>query len=111
MVLRNPIEEYIHSTDEKISQTHKELFNSDSDKVKTRTELDQREIRLIMRLIEIDNELERMGFDRIYKGVTNTFMELQISKDRQSRKEYVEVNKKSQEDQLRQQLGGMIQQG
>lgn len=102
--LRNPIEEYIHSSDEKGGQSHKELFNAEGDAVRTRTELDEREIRLLLRLIKIDMSLKDMGLEPIYSDVTNTFMELQISKNRQSRAEYVQVNKSSREDELQQQM-------
>lgn len=90
--LPNHIEEYFTSEANKISR-HAELFKADDDGIDQKTELSHDEIRICLALLETEKFLNTLGIKGVYSQAVTTFMRLQVSKDRQSRKEYVEVQK------------------
>lgn len=67
----------------------KELFNIDEKNIDIKTELEDREIRQITRLLFISKEFRITGM----KKYLEVFMRLRLSKTRQSRKEIVDMIK------------------
>lgn len=67
----------------------KELFNIDEKNIDIKTELEDREIRQITRLLFISKEFKITGM----KKYLEVFMRLRLSKTRQSRKEIVDMIK------------------
>lgn len=67
----------------------KELFNINEKTIDIKTELEDREIRQITRLLFISKEFKIIGL----KKYLEVFMRLRLSKTRQSRKEIVDMIK------------------
>lgn len=76
------------------SHNPKELF--DIDDIEGKTELSGEQVMIVSRLkVMGDRLVEKYGIDSINKFIKN-FLELQVSKDRQSRKEFVSAMQSEQ---------------
>lgn len=92
----NHIEEYF--ADKGMGNTTvNELFNSADEDIDVKTDISEGEIRLINTMFQNDNYLEDNGIDRVFENYLTKHMRLKISKDRESRKEFVDVNRKADE--------------
>lgn len=96
---KSPIEQWISSDDNKHNH-YEELFNPSDDRIDLKTELTQKQIGSINVIKNNIELLKKHGLkpDFLDKEITN-YMRLMVSKDRQSRGEYVEVNKKPDQEQ------------
>ena len=94
------VAEYFDDVNDVRKHTHyDELFNANKDNVDLQTQLSETELRAIATLQTNDKYLNTLGIKNVYDIYINQFMRLKISLDRQSRKEYVEVNKAEQQQQ------------
>lgn len=93
------VAEYFEDVNDIRKHTHyDELFNASRDNVDLQTQLSETELRAIATLQTNDKFLNKKGVRNVYENYLNSFMRLKISLDRQSRKEYVEVNKNERDD-------------
>jgi hypothetical protein len=93
-IMPRVISEYFNDINDIKKHTHyDELFNANKENVDLQTELNENEIRAIAILQTNDKFLVDKGVGSVYNNYINNFMRLKISLNRQSRKEYVEVNK------------------
>lgn len=89
---KNPIEEYFAKDASKLSK-YSELFKGNDDFIDQMTELSSEEIRLLLALNENNAFLSSLGIRPVFSGLSQKFMRLQVSKERKSRMEYVDVHK------------------
>ena len=97
---KNHIEEYFSNKEEnKDVLTSKELFKAEKKDVDVRTELDVKEIVLVNKLIFNNITLRKYKLFPIFEDFVTEYMRLKISLKRQSRGEFVAMNRgdKSQE--------------
>lgn len=97
------IEEYFNKNDFRKHTHYDELFNAQKDNIDLQSQVSERELRAIAVLRTNDKYLnEKIKISEIYEIYIQNFLRLKVSLERQSRKEYVEVNKNDQtENQLR----------
>jgi hypothetical protein len=94
------VAEYFEESNDIRKHTHyDELFNAQKDNVDLQTQLSEHELRAIATLQTNDKYLAMKKVKPVYDNYIHSFMRLKISLDRQSRKEYVEVNKAEQQQQ------------
>lgn len=106
--LFNPLQEYVkgHAWE----STFQELFEAEKDNVDLRTDLSIQEIVIINKLI-IDNEFlnEKIKLEKIplnlFGSFINHYLRLKISKDRLSRAEFVDINRRERFDKDMQKIG------
>jgi hypothetical protein len=91
----NPIQEYFTKTE---GNKGNELFRVTEKNVDIKTELNEREIKLINTLYANDIILLRKGLKPIFSIYYNKFMRLKISFNRKGRAEYVQINKSPSSD-------------
>jgi len=87
----SPIEEYFANKGEQVSEVDK-LFSATEDDIKQKTEVVDKEIFTIAKMLFTDKYLESKGINKIFTPLINDILELKISKDRKSREEFVKVN-------------------
>ena len=87
----NPIEEYFKDTGKNVEKEH--IFTGDDADIDLKTELNDKEISHISIMTFNDQFLKRQGIKPIYTPYINNFMRKKVSKNRQSRKEYVDIKK------------------
>jgi len=97
---KNPIEEYLLNNDENSNNLiSKEIFEVDNlENLDFKTDLSDNDIKNISCMHYNDLFLKKIGFKPIFINYYIKFMKLRISKDRQSRSEFVNINKTSNED-------------
>jgi hypothetical protein len=91
--LINPIEEYFKNNSDK-ENNFIELFEANNENVDLRTDLSIQEIVIINKLIIIDNFIKEKVKSNIYDNFINHYLRLKISKDRLSRAEFVDINRR-----------------
>lgn len=100
--LPDHIEEYFsekESSSEAINS--REIFNATDDNIDLKSDVSDEEISIISTLKFNDDFLASKGIKPIYSKYFNKYMRLKVSKDRKSREEFVNINKKdNQEDML-----------
>jgi hypothetical protein len=94
------IEEYFAEVEGSKQAMHsRELFNADNENIDLKTDLSNDEINLIAGLKFNDLFLKSRGLKPLFMNYYINYMRLKVSKDRQSRKEFVNINKQdSKED-------------
>ena len=95
--LPDHIDQYFTSVANSVSK-YSELFKGNEEFIDQMTELSHDELRLCLALLETHKFLDSVGIESPYLEYVFTFMRLQVSKDRQSRKEYVDVHKQVDND-------------
>ena len=98
--LPDHIEEYFsekESSSEAINS--REIFNATEENIDLKTDITDQEISLIATLKFNDDFLMSRGIKPVFSQYYNNYMRLKVSKDRKSRGEFVNINKReSQED-------------
>jgi|SRR6056297_522957 len=94
----NPIEEYFKDRVSSDELKRSDLFSADDDDIDLKTELSEKRIVLINTLHETDIFLLKRGLKPVFKSYYEKQLRLLISKDRQSRKEFVDVEKDKKEE-------------
>jgi len=94
----NPIEEYFKDRVSSEEFKKSDLFNADDDDLDLKTDLTEKKIVLINTLYENDLFLIERGLKPVFKTYYEKQLRLLISKDRMSRKEFVEVEKDKKEE-------------
>lgn len=91
--IKNPVEEYFKEGLNSES-TFQDLFEADKNNVDLRTDLSVQEIVIINKLF-IDNEflIEKLNLP-LFDSFINHYLRLKVSKDRLSRAEFVDVNRR-----------------
>ena len=89
--LVNPIDQYFSDKAGHVSK-FSELFKGNDDFIDQMTELSEEDIGDIGTLNLNDRYLARRGFRPAFADYTHKFMRLQVSKERKSRGEYVNVH-------------------
>jgi len=105
----NPIEEYFKDTGSQVLKKS-EVFEADDENVDIKTDLTEQQIVLVNTLHENDLFLMERGLKPVFKSYYDKYLRLLVSKNRESRKEFVEVNKSKKEElpeQFNKMLGGM----
>lgn len=98
--LSNHIEEYFaHKEGNKDYLISKEIFKADID-VDIKTELEREEIGYITTLQYNNEILKTKGLKPVYSQFLTNYMRLKISHKRQSRKEFVDMNKGDKTDDM-----------
>lgn len=93
------VAEYFEDVNDVRKHTHyDELFNANKDNIDLQTQLTEGELRAVAVLQTNDKFLIQNGIPVVYENYLQSFMRLKISLERQSRKEYVEVNKNEQQE-------------
>jgi hypothetical protein len=93
------VSEYFEDVNDVRKHTHyDELFNANKENVDLQTQLSEEELRAVAVLQTNDKYLFEKGVRGVYANYIQSFMRLKISLDRQSRKEYVEVNKNENQE-------------
>jgi hypothetical protein len=96
--LVNPIEEYFaHKEGNKEYLISREIFKASED-VDIKTDLEREEIGLITTLQYNNQILKNAGLSPVYEKFLTNYMRLKISLNRQSRKEFVDMNKGDKTD-------------
>lgn len=72
----------------------RELFTADNDDIDLKTDLNNEEISHIAILKFNDSFLESKGIKPVFMNFFHDYMRLKVSKDRQSRGEFVKMNRK-----------------
>lgn len=90
--MTNPIEEYFRDESNKLTK-FSELFKGNDDFIDQMSEVSDQQIVLMLSLHETDRYLSSLGIQPVFASYMHKFLRLQVSKDRKSRGEYVEVNK------------------
>jgi hypothetical protein len=93
--LDNPIDSVLLPSGE---ENHKVLFEPSDDSMDLRTDLEEAQIIFLNTLKANDDFLEHSGLDRCHENIIQSIMRLYVSKDRKSRMEYVDVNRKENMD-------------
>lgn len=94
--MKDHIEEYFASQSDVSKELNagKELFKGESENIDLKTELEAEEI-IMVNILHYNNEiLEKLGINPPWKPFLEKFMRLKVSLKRQSRAEFVSVNKK-----------------
>lgn len=94
----NPIEEYFKDRVSSDELKRSDLFSADDDDIDLKTDLSEKRIVLINTLHETDIFLKKRGLQPIFQSYYEKQLRLLISKDRQSRKEFVDVEKDKKEE-------------
>lgn len=94
----NPIEEYFTKNSSEMNSRNSELFKGNDEFIDQMTELTHNEIRNVLTLTHNDMYLKKFNIKPVFSDFAHKFMRLQVSKDRKSRQEFVEVNKKDEEE-------------
>lgn len=90
----NHIQEYFANKEGTAEAFHgRELFQAEADNVDIKTDLSAQEITLINKMHWNNEYLKRKGLKGVYGSFLTKYMRLKISLDRKSRKEFVDVNK------------------
>lgn len=106
--LPNHIKEYfVKVENSKEAINSKELFSADRDNIDIKTELSDEEIQIINRLMINDAILVQHGLQPVFSIFTNQFMRLKISRNRQSRQEFVDINRQSNTHEMLSGLQGL----
>lgn len=96
------IEEYFasqESSGEAIAS--RQIFSATEEDIDLKTDLNENEIPVIAVLKYNDEFLKSKGIKPVFTKYANYYMRLKVSKDRKSREEFVNINKKdNQEDML-----------
>lgn len=93
------IEEYFRESEgSKEAIQSRELFSGDKDNIVFKTDLTNDEIKLITSLKFNDQFLDSRGLNPVFVKYFNNYMKLKVSKDRQSRQEFVNINKQDNQD-------------
>ena len=106
--MSNHVEEYFEKavkSSENIAG--KQLFSGDEDNIDFKTDIDEEEIRNITSLYMNDKYLNDVGLNPVFKRYYSKFMRLVVSKNRQSRSEYVSINKNDHTDETIDQLSNL----
>lgn len=93
----NPIDEYLEDKGQQ-KPTYNDLFEADIEDVDIKTELTLKQVSDIAGLKETDDFINEVIGSRIFQEYTEKYMRLLISLNRQSRKEFVEVNKSKRDE-------------
>jgi len=102
----NHIEEYFLKNDnDSKAIASKELFRDD--KIILKTDLTDDEITIINKLLYNDAFLSSKKLKQPFKLVIENYMKLKVSKDRQSRKEFVSINKNNDNDDTIEKFGNL----
>lgn len=103
-ILKNPLEEYFKNNADKES-TFQELFEATPLNVDLRTDLSIKELVILnkikMNCIFLDERIKT----EIYQNFFNQYLRLKISKDRLSRAEFVDINRRERFEQNLQKFG------
>lgn len=103
-ILKNPLEEYFKNNIDKDS-TFQELFEATPQNVDLRTDLNIKELVILnkikMNCIFLDERIKT----EVYQGFFNQYLRLKISKDRLSRAEFVDINRRERFEQNLQKFG------
>lgn len=91
--LPNHIEEYFADTGNKESESAQVLFKGRDDHIEQMTELNTVQIESANALLHNDQYLAEFGIQQIFTPYVKRFFKLQVSKERKSRGEYVQVHK------------------
>ena len=92
--ISNHIEEYFTKTEgSKDLIVSKEIFNAENENIDLKTDLTIEEIKLLNTLIYNNKLLISRGLKPVYEPFINAYMRLKISLKRQSRGEYVDINR------------------
>jgi hypothetical protein len=105
----NPIEEYFKDTGSH-ELKKSEVFEATEDNTDIKTDLTEKQIVLVNTLHENDLFLVSRGLKPVFKSYYDKYLRLLISKNRESRKEFVEVNKAKKDEipeHLTKMFGGM----
>ncbi len=92
------IQEYFVEKDNNKVNHFDEMFNPNKDNIDVQTEVTDKEIKLISTLKTNDEYLKKKIGHSVFDKYIKHFLRLKISKDRQSRAEYVDVNKQKEQD-------------
>ena len=102
----NHIEEYFLKNDnDSKAIASKELFKDD--KIVLKTDLTDDEITIINKLYYNDAFLAKNKLNTPFDLVIQNYMKLKVSKDRQSRKEFVSINKNNDNDDTIEKFGNL----
>lgn len=85
----------------------KEIFRADEDNIDIKTELSDMEIQILNRLMINDKILLQHGLIPVFSLFSTQFMRLKISRNRQSRQEFVDINRQNNTDQMLSGLQGL----
>lgn len=92
--LPDKIDEFlIRSEGSKEAFHSRELFRAEKEDVDIKTELTDQEIVLINKLIFNNKVLKECGLDPVWEDFIYHYMRLKVSRNRQSRGEFVSINK------------------
>lgn len=95
------IDEYFKKSEgSKEAIQSRELFSGDNDNIVFKTDLTNEEISLITTLKFNDQFLKARGLSPLFMKYFNNYMKLKVSKDRQSRGEFVNINKQDNQDDI-----------
>lgn len=101
--LPSHIDEYFTDIEIKEQTHYKELFSADDKSdLDLKTDVTDEEIKAVTTLHFNDKFLHDIGVKPIFTEYYNKYMRLKISKDRKSRGEYVDINKKRSEEIIKQ---------
>lgn len=94
--LPNPIDQFLTAEASKVSK-YSELFKGNDDFIDQMSEVTHDEVRSLTALMVNDEFLESLGIGPVFDVYVHHFLRLQVSKDRKSRQEYVDVHKAQQQ--------------
>jgi hypothetical protein len=99
----NHIEEYYDAT---TGNKSSELFRiNEEEEIDLKTDLEENEIKLITAMFMTDNFLSEKGVGRVFEKYYNKYLRLRVSKDRQGRTEFVNMNRTENTDDVLNRLG------
>jgi len=101
---KNPIEEYFKNNADKES-TFQDLFEATPENVDLRTDLSINEIIILNKIKQNCLFLGNLLKSEIYGDFFNNYLRLKISKDRLSRAEFVDINRRERFEQNLQKFG------
>jgi hypothetical protein len=96
--LINPILEYFKSNTEKEESPFLELFEATDEDVDLRTDLSIQEIIIVNKIMHNCTFLTKKIKSSIYEDFIYQYLRLKISKDRKSRGEFVDINRREDMD-------------
>lgn len=95
----NHIFEFVQSSEENEQAiTNKQLFSASEEDIDFKTDLSEQEVRDITVLFYNDKILFESGLEPVFRPYYDKFLRLVVSKDRQGRSEFVQVNKNQSSD-------------
>lgn len=97
VILPNHVEEYISQN--LGEQNFIELFEATDENVDLRTDVTHEELILINKLLVNNQFLKSKGLGTPYSDFINHYLRLKVSKDRLSRAEFVDINRKERFEQ------------